>query len=56
MSNGMLLWITSCQSRGIYWRIRKRWLSEHTTNNDNHNDAIDDHDDDRYWHNNQYDD
>jgi hypothetical protein len=56
MSNGMLLWITSCQSRGIYWRIRKRWLSEHTADYNHHHHAIDNYDDDWHWHNNQYDD
>ena len=56
MPKWVLLRIAACQSRGIQWRIRKRWLSEYTTNNDNHNDAIDDHDNDWDWHNNQHDD
>jgi hypothetical protein len=48
MSNGMLLWIASCQSRGIHRRIRNRWLSEHTTD---HNDYYKfNHDYYDYWH------
>jgi hypothetical protein len=56
MPKWVLLRIAACQSRGIHWRIRKRWLSEHTTDNNHHNDAIDDHDNDWDWHNNQHDD
>jgi hypothetical protein len=56
LSDRVLLWIASCQSRGIHRRIRNRWMPEHTTNYNDYYQFNHDHYDYWHWHNNQHDD